>query len=394
MTSIPPLLETVPPDETGSDTLIRYRYQAQLMIPFCLNCAVQGDVKSVFAEHFEDILVEYTNRWDFIQVKTRNQNLGPWKLSDTFGGLKSLWRSHRSVGCNLTEEVSYALFLEGAIAKNDHLNELTPSKNGAPPMDRDIGDDLIDKARNELSASKDDCKSFLKKVIVQPNQPTRQDVASRHVRLLSQIATGSTPTEIESAYERLVSKVLEAMSGECLGDSLLTCIKGLGDADQSLKDRVAKKRLTREVISSLLGSVAYGPSLLLKRLVETASPRPTDLEMKLLSGGADAKTIEGAKQLRANAAAREYEALASSYDNNHLEDVRQRLLILGNSVIQQFANEASPVIKAYPELLQTLMERASHCDPNRVFRQDAFFLMGEICVLADECKIDWGSRIA
>ena len=83
-------LNQIPPDDTGTDTLKRYRYQAQLALPFCLACARKERVRSVIMEHFEDIVVEYDDYWHFIQVKTRNSNLGQWTLTAAMDGLKSL----------------------------------------------------------------------------------------------------------------------------------------------------------------------------------------------------------------------------------------------------------------------------------------------------------------
>src|SRR5574341_294040 len=109
------LLDMTPPDNTGPDTLRRYRYQAQLVVPYCLDCVTNGKVMSVLMEHFEDIVIEYQDVWHFVQVKTRNQNLGPWKLSDALDGIKSLWRTYQSIHQIKSIKASYALFLEGAI---------------------------------------------------------------------------------------------------------------------------------------------------------------------------------------------------------------------------------------------------------------------------------------
>jgi hypothetical protein len=51
------LLNQTPPDDTGTDTLKRFRYQAQLALPFCLECARQDQATSAI-EQLESRLEE------------------------------------------------------------------------------------------------------------------------------------------------------------------------------------------------------------------------------------------------------------------------------------------------------------------------------------------------
>ncbi len=385
-------LDLKAPDDTGTDTLKRYRYQAELFAPYCFECATNGRIVSIVAEHFEDVLIEFDDRWHFVQVKTRNANLGPWKLGDAHDGIESLWRSHKSISQRKDINASYALFLEGPIAKDDLLSYLVVSDSCRTTMSSTPNPDLVTKIAKKLRITHNECQDFLRKVTVVPNQPTRQDVASRHIHLLGQIALGVPHKELEVTYGRLVDTVLNAMAAVRIGDALVGIISPSGMVN--VTPEIQKKILTRDALKKCLGSIAYGPNLLLRRLVTPDMPRPTDLEMKLLAAGADATVIQDAKSLRANASIREAEILAQSYDDLQLEDVRARLLVLGNSVIQKHRQEATPAVNGYGELLATLMGHEASCDPNRLFRQDAYFLFGELCVLADECKFDWGVTLA
>ena len=94
------LLEVDPPDNTGSDVLRRYRYQAHIAFPFCLRCCTEQQITSVFVEHFEDVLVQFTDSWHMMQIKTKNPDRGPWKLKETLGksgGIKGLARTYKVV---------------------------------------------------------------------------------------------------------------------------------------------------------------------------------------------------------------------------------------------------------------------------------------------------------
>ncbi len=354
-------LDLPPPDDTGSDTLQRYRYQAQLAVPFCLDCATRGNVISILTEHFEDVLIEYQDRWHFIQVKTRNPNLGPWKLSSALDGLQSLWRTHESLLLVGGSNVSYALYLEGAIAKDDLLNELVPKEAQLLTTSSDFHPELIAKMMKRLEIPELGCKQLLSKTTVQPNQPSREDIAARNLRVLSNMAVGASSIEIEIAYKRLVDRILEAMAATSLGSDLPVYIASPNSIDSS---KVEKKRLTRDTICTLLGSIAFGPSLLLKRVVETSMSYPTNLEMKLLAAGAEETILKDAKILRANASMRDAELLAASYDDDLFMDVRNRLIVVANSIIQKHRTEAKPFVNGYSELFAILMDRGDYCDPN------------------------------
>ena len=385
-------LSLIPPNNTGSDTLNRYRYQAQLIVPFCLDCATNGKVLSITAEHFEDVLIEYEHDWHFIQVKTRNQELGAWKIGHAIDGLKSLLRTYQFLHPIKPIKASFSLMLEGAISKDDLLNDLVPGEDGKCIASSNRNSNLFNRLVNELEIDETACEEFLKNVVVLGNQPTRQDIAARNIRLLSQIAGTATSKEIEAGYERLVNRILQAMDGDVERDHLLEFITNR--SIPSNYSNVQNKILTRDILRSLLGSLTEGSNLLLRRLVEPGRVQPTNLEMKLLAAGADQKIIKDAQLLRANASIREAEILAANYDVSHLDDVRNRLLVLNNSIVQQYLDTPQPATKAYHELLKTLMDNPESCDPGRIFRQDAYFLLGIVCSLADECLTDWGVPLA
>ena len=142
-----------PPDDTGTDTIKRYRYQAQLALPFCLACARKYKVRSIIMEHFEDIVVECDDYWHFIQVKTRNAERGHWKLPDAIDGLKSLYRTFSETS---DLNAKYSLYIEGAIAVTDDLNALTLSSSSM-----DISNDIVQKISQKLDIENSKCRDFL-----------------------------------------------------------------------------------------------------------------------------------------------------------------------------------------------------------------------------------------
>ena len=80
-------------DPSGADTFARYRYQARLTLFHWLGTLTPDGPLAVYAEHVEDILLHYTDRFLFIQVKTRVPTARQWtaeSMCASGGGIDSL----------------------------------------------------------------------------------------------------------------------------------------------------------------------------------------------------------------------------------------------------------------------------------------------------------------
>jgi hypothetical protein len=379
-------LNQTPPDDTGTDTLKRFRYQAQLALPFCLACARKEKVRSIIMEHFEDIVVEYDDHWHFIQVKTRNADRGHWKLTDAMDGLKSLYRAFNETS-NL--EAKYSLFIEGAISARDDLNALTRSKSG-------ISNDLVQKISQKLEIEDSNCRTFLESVTVHPNQPPRAHITSHNIHLMGQVSASTSTHEIESLEKRLTDEILRAMSCDRLDNLLYHYITKMGELEDEIRARVDAKRLTANNITDILGSLTSGDYPLLLRITDLNVPTPTNLEKKLIAGGATERIIMDAKNLRANASIREAEILASGFLNQEdkITDVQIRIQTLTNSIVENHDESEKPAKIIWRTVLDELTKKRESVDPYRIYKQDPYLLLGAVCGLSDECCIDWGVKIA
>ncbi len=380
------LLNQTPPDDTGTETLRRFRYQAQLALPFCLACARKEEVRSVIMEHFEDIVVEYDNYWHFIQVKTRNANRGHWKLPEAIDGLKSLYRAFNETS---HIEAKYSLFIEGAISAGDDLNTLVPTK-------KDISDSFVEKISQALKINDSDCRTFLKVVTVHPNQTPRANITSHNIHLIGKISAKTSIIEIETIERNLTDEIYRAMHCDCLGNSLYNYIVQGQDVETEIKLKIESKRLTAQSISVILGSLTNGNYPLLQRIIDLESPTPTNLEKKLIAGGATDRIIKDAKNLRANACIRETEVLASGFLNEEekITDVQIRIQTIINSIVESHDESEKPAKIIWREVLNELTQKKEFLDPNLIYKQETFLLMGAACRLSDECHIDWGVKIA
>jgi hypothetical protein len=377
-------LDTRPPDDTGSDTLRRFHYQACLTVPYCLKCAAGEGIVSVITEHFEDIVVEYEDSWLFIQVKTRNASRGPWRLTDAITGLKSLYRAFQRMN-HLT--AVYSLHIEGSMAVGDILEELVPDKSS-------LSADLRRRVAKGLEISESDCDRFLANIIVRPDQPPREHVVNHNLRIFSEYAPSLPRPELEAVHEALINKVLEAMVNTIPDTLIPGYIEDANALQEDMRSQVEAKRLTQEHLVPILEPIVSGGYLLHHRTIQEGSEQ-TKLEQKLIAGGAQQNVVRNAKQMRANASEREYERLAAAlYDDERLDDVRMRLQVLANAIVQKHSAEDKPVAKAWAELLGELQASPETFDPHRVYDRNPFLLLGAVCDLTDECVVDWGAPLA
>ena len=377
-----------PPDDTGTDTIKRYRYQAQLALPFCLACARKYKVRSIIMEHFEDIVVECDDYWHFIQVKTRNAERGHWKLPDAIDGLKSLYRTFSETS---DLNAKYSLYIEGAIAVTDDLNALTLSSSSM-----DISNDIVQKISQKLDIENSKCRDFLESVTVHPNQPPRAHIKSHNIHLMGQGSASSSIREIESLEEKLTDEILRAMSCDRLDNLLYRYIAKVEKLEDEIKARIDAKRLTASNIANIIGSLASGDYPLLLRITDLHEPSPTNLQKKLIAGGATERIIKNAKELRANASIREVEIRSSGFINqeDRIVDVQIRITTLTNSIVEEHDELEKPAKIIWRKVLNELTQKKETVDPHRIYKQDPYLLLGAVCGISDECRIDWGVKIA
>lgn len=377
--------EVVPPDDSGSDAFRRYCYQAHVAFLFCLDCAFGGDVISVVAEHIEDIAIERAGRWQFIQVKTKNPDLGPWRLTDLTkdgGALHSALRSRRALGdVSLTIEI----YLEGPLKPNDHIL-LLKTEEGRRSKD------LHERVQRGLSIDAAESTELLERLRLVPGLPSRQAIVDRNLRALGNHASHLAVSLIHEIYRRVIDRVYEAMALELLEPAWFQVVCDPDTATPEAQRTFEAKRLVRDDLRPLIAPITAPASPLLKRIVEPDMDVPSVLEQKLLAGGAPPSIIETAKSLRANAATAEYQnASATIWDEaDLLEDLRERLRIRVEALVALHQDAAMPAIRVWYELLGLLSTGAETIDRRGVLHRDPDLLLGEVCQLADLCRTDWG----
>lgn len=379
----------VPPDDSGSDAFRRYCYQAHVAFPFCLECALGEEVISVVPEHIEDIAIERVDRWRFVQIKTRNTDLLPWRLShitEDGGALHSALRSHRALP---DDSSTVEIFLEGFLKRDDDI-VLLRTEEGRRNTDLHV------RLQRKLKIDSNECVALMNRVRLVPDLPSRDAIVDRNLRLLGDQAPHLSSAAIADIYGRVVARISASMATELLEPAWLEAVFRPQSATPNAHRTYKAKRLSREHLQPLLAPIMAPARPLLKRIIEPNRDVPSVLEEKLLAGGASTRLIENAKSLRANATIMEFQNSAASLwgEDDHLENVRERLRIRVESLLELHEENSRPAIQVWSSLQDRLPQWADTIDGYGLFRKDPDLLLGEVCQMADLCELDWGQSSA
>jgi len=380
-------------DPTGSDTFARYRYQAKLTLLQWLGTLLADGAVAVYAEHLEDILLEYEDHLVFMQVKTRSPGAGYW-TADTVcsdgGGVDSLCRAYvvaKDTRC------WFHLYLEGATSPSSATRDfIRDSSSASDSLRTKIKAMLAAAFGHEIGVELDD---FLSRLKIVPNQPAQSDIDARCIRLLFRLLPSVAAGAIEELYNQLLQIVEGAQEALEPGlapdavslDFLRAELDRLANTETPEADLAVAKRLTRVRLAQLLPSeTAQAALLLVQRVLED---RPlTALEEKLLAAGANDGVVRDARSLRAMAEPRRLELLAGpETQSRQLEDVSNRVLLHARAVAQlcKTAGESADDLWARLVTDQALLDT----DQSSLFNGDRHSLVGLLCCLSDECRFPW-----
>jgi hypothetical protein len=385
---------TPPPDDSGSDAFQRFGYQAHVAFPFCLRCYFADDVDeaviAIYCEHWEDLLVEYTAKLRFVQIKTRDASRGPWRyryLLDDGGALRSLVRTHRALA-ELSEErvIEYDIRLEGAVDSGDDIRRLLVGGDGAD-------DGMCGRCADRLGIDHAEAEALLARVTVWPNQAPRGLVEAQNRELLRAVAGRLSANELKDIYDETIEIVKRAMGAELLADAWPMAILEPTSGEEAAARRAQAKRLDRNVLRPALAKLEGGDHRLLVAVTDPDRLEATALEKKLLAAGASRNLVDRAKQFRAQAAIRVAEERGRSlFDvDAMLADLHLRVLNVAETVADVVTG-ATPAPAVWDELERRLGDNPALYDPQRLLRRDQLLLLGEVCQLSDECKFRWGVR--
>lgn len=356
-------------------------------------CALGDEILSVVPEYFEDLAIQRRDGWYFCQVKTRRQDLRPWRLANLLedgGALHSLVRTYRALRGRL-DSFRLAIILEGSVNSTDAINGLR-----SPLCPRN---ETVKKAMaRKFDLTDPEFDDFLGRVVLCDNLPRQQEIVASNLRLLGKHSPSLSFADQEFIHNQVCGLLFEAMQGERLTDqwptALLIDAGAIVGAPSPRTSAAMAKRLDKSKLAPMFAKVTQPPRSLLRRIVDVETHYPTVLEQKLLAGGADADLVRRAAQLRANATSHAT-AVGTLSDSGKLEDLESRLEILASAVVAKHASVEAPAKAAWSELVaDVLPAQAANLDHQSLFTQDPFLLLGYICEMSDQCRLAWGTANA
>ena len=369
----------------GSDTLSRFRYQAEVTLPYCLAALLsEHEILAVIPEHLEDIALRTTTGWRFVQVKSRDPERGLWKTSDLFaengGALRSLYRTYL---LTTGEDHSLELVLEGAVKTSDKITALRPHQDRS---------ELVPLVMAKLNASRESAEDFLRRVTLNESAPHRTAVHATNARLLHEHAPSLTYPEVEDLHSSLLDEIERAMRCEPLGDHWPRSVVDPERHSTEAEERLRAKTLDGRRLAGIAEVLTRAERPLLRRFVESGSRPVSSLTQKLVVGGARPDLIQLARNMQANAHYQRFVRASQdlSVSDDVLIDLHERLLAYAHTAAAVYESSARPAIEMWAYLLEKYDSHGRSIDRNNLVQGDSMLLMGESCILSDQCEFNWG----
>ena len=377
-------------DDTGSETFIRYRWQAKMAVLSWLECLAPGNaLVGVLCESVEDIVLVYPARTVYAQLKTKTR--GSWSDSnvcDEGGGVDSLVRTHNTIP-KTAAALEFHLWLEGPAGATKKTTDFF--------RDPRTASDNIRKKIVALGVKRSLLPAFLARLQVRTDRPPRAHIDSVILQYIGATWPALNHPERLALYVRLLAHAEDAQAAALDGAFATSLLEPLGiSEEEETWTRIAAKALTRELLISLTPTLPTTTrSELLARIAsgEVASA----LELKMSAAGATGETIAAAQELRARAEARRLELLAGSETVSlHLQNLEAELLRMAeaHATAANIQGGSVPGVSAAPAQF-VVAEIRRHpadllaIDGRNLFERDTQLLFGLLCQLSDECKFWW-----
>ncbi|MEV1176585.1 dsDNA nuclease domain-containing protein [Nonomuraea sp. NPDC049784] len=275
------LFELAPGEDSGSETLGRYRYQAEVAARDCLAMLTQDTIDFIVCEWHEDFVVAFTDgSVELVSVKHREEDQGPWTIAELCksGGLTHLF--DRWCACECASNVRLRL------ATNAALN---PANGNAATLARmcgpqpEIPGGLADMAKqiacqmlkvrwkqpypnipatpevrklNEIqmpAGFADKVARFLAVLEISCDPPQRQYITDVNIQRILTPAVQRLQmahVDVEATYRAIVERIERANRDESDRGQLAAYIADPGRVRYSvrLQQRISRRTITRDII--------------------------------------------------------------------------------------------------------------------------------------------------
>ncbi|WP_380282486.1 dsDNA nuclease domain-containing protein [Kitasatospora purpeofusca] len=326
-----PIFRMAPKEDSGSDTLRNYRYQAEVAARTCLAMLTEENIDYIVCEWHEDFVIAYVDgSVELVSVKHRTKRRNPWNVADICkdGGLAHLF--DRWQACDGARNVRLRLATNAG---------LTTGKTGAATLSAMCGPDPeiiagVDAMAESVAryflrirwkqpyatipevpeVSKlvditvpvgfiDTVKDFFAVLHIDDELPSRGDITDVNLQRLLRPAIATLQREnvdTEATYRALVERIDKANRDEGDRGQLAVYI-----ADPSrvrynvqVQQRIARRTLYRStVLEQFASSLAAVPTFSRGQLPVVA-PGGGNLRKKMARGGIPSDQAAHAERLR------------------------------------------------------------------------------------------------
>ncbi|MFF7756026.1 dsDNA nuclease domain-containing protein [Streptomyces sp. NPDC007971] len=275
------IFDIVPEEDSGSDTLGRYRYQAEVAARDCLVMLTQDTIDSVVCEWHEDFVVVWTDgSVELVSVKHREETQGPWTLAELCksGGLAHLF--DRWCACECAANVRLRLATNAALKPGKgNAGVLARMCGPEPEVTAGLADMAEVIARHMLKvrwkqpypnvpaipqvgrdADIQIPEGFVEKVVrflavleISCKPPHRENITDVNIQRLLVPAVEELKlahVDLESSYRAIVDRIERANRDESDRGQLAVYLADPSRVRHStqMQQRIGRRRITRDII--------------------------------------------------------------------------------------------------------------------------------------------------
>lgn len=398
--------EKLSENDKGDDTLRRFRYQCTYAAIISLNMFSENStIEEIFCELHEDILVKLkTGRFIGIQVKTRENHLGPFAIDD-IEIKKSIVRfiQHESRFQNYFDHYTISTNAGFSKAKNKCLQTLINFALDNRP------DELLKPRTKSKTWIKEiaqiaNCKDkevihVLSKLKLYDKISSLQDIEYNFINKLAEILhlKNETLGLLHLIANNIIIHHVNASSlsnHEALSEFYILCKE---HEKTEIREIINSKRVTKENLTNIIERLRTEPiSLFLKD--NNSIPKNFDnkiMEIKMDAGGISYDNIKLAKDQKFS-----IEALTTSwlYKYDQIEAVKRynQVKLIINTECQEAYDEEEQKDKSFgsnmlKKVRLKLRERYK-TDAVSFFDCKYEHLLGMVGVLTEECLVWWSEK--
>lgn len=395
--------------DPGDETIRRFRYQSAYGVVLLAAMARKdADYIALWCEQHEDLLAQISDtQYDAYQVKTRNQDLGRWKITDA-GLVKSIWRFVELdlMYPNWIREFKFVSNTECSNTSDRDKIHLSPKKLVVGVEEQEKWEDLKGDLEKGFGSLKDNIEknhgsidpknlfAVLKRldlVLGPTDRAFEEELNQRHLATLPQCMPMNALT-LSRVRDCLMEKVTTASS---LYTSSPTQ-HWLGTKHLQDDPQLAAKRLTVEDITIIIQDVAMGGLQFLPGLASldlgSASKKVDILEKKMEYGGL--AIHHDTMKRRALSAERMLLELATRPENGSVALSQIESVVKGecdDSHLRVAQKDEQFGREMLIDVQNKLQEIAKN-EPSRVYKQPWDCLVGVAGLLTSDCKVWWSER--